>query len=61
MLYITSRLLIYSTIGSVYFFFFVRASLLFIDQMVVNKNKILYRGVSAQCTIINPPKPNSRQ
>ena len=35
-------------------FFFERASLIFIDQMVVNNNKILYRGVNAQCTIINP-------
>ena len=37
-----------------FFFFFERASLIFIDQMVVNNNKIQYRGVNAQCTIINP-------
>ena len=40
-------------------FFFERASLIFIDQMVVNNNKILYRGLNAQ-SLINP-KPNSQQ
>jgi len=34
---------------------FVRASLIFIDQMVFNNNKFLYREVNDQWTIINPP------
>ena len=36
------------------FFFFERAFLKVIDQVVVNNNKILYREVNAQCTIISP-------
>ena len=42
-----------------FLFFFERASLIFIDQMVVNNNKILYRGLNAQ-SLINP-EPNSQQ
>lgn len=42
--------------SSSFFFssFFERASLIFIAQMVVNSNKIQFRGVNAQCTFINP-------
>ena len=41
------------------YLFFERASLIFIDQMVVSNNNILYRGLNAQ-SLINP-KPNSQQ
>ena len=40
-------------VTGLFFFFFERASLIFIDQMVVNNNKILYRGLNAQ-SLINP-------
>ena len=44
-----------------FFFFFVRASLIFIDQMVVNNNKILYRGTMLNVQSLIHLKPNSRQ
>ena len=42
-------------------FFFERASLIFIDQMVVNNNKILYGESMINAQSLIHPKPNSRQ
>ena len=52
-------LLISKVYDSVRVFFFERATLIFIDQMVVNNNKILYRGLNAQSLI--KPKPVSQE